>query len=378
MKLTVYFDKLGLKALAMANRLLMLFIFFLLEVPATTARQTVDYASSAKEASFVIQDLSFTSGERLPELRINYVTWGEPKRDKTGKITNAILLCHGTTGSWHSFATWWADSMFGPGQALDIDKYFVIASDSIGAGKSSKPSDGLRMNFPKYRINDVVQAQKRLVTEVLGVQELMAVIGFSYGGRQTWQWGVQYPDLMRGLVPMVSSPFPNAGRRGMQDFLPAQAITSDPSWNHGAYTEQPRNFPLAVMMFWLTLDGAGHLWEAAPTRERSFAYLSEATQQQIVSLDANDFLYQMRVNDGFDAYDDLDRVQARVLIINMVGDELVPIELGHAEKTMAKLGPKADYLLVKAASGYGHNAVKQTAAVYGPKIGEFLQSLADD
>ncbi len=368
------------KALVLAKQsLAVLFWGLLLGVPLATAQPApVDYASRAKEASFVVRDFSFVTGERMQELRINYVAWGEPKRDKTGKITNAILLCHGTMGNWRSFAGWWAARMFGPGQPLDITRYFVIASDSIGVGKSSKPSDGLGMNFPKYRLDDVVHAQKRLVTEALGVQELVAVIGISYGGRQTWQWGVQYPELMRGLVPLISSPFPNAGRRGMQDFLPAEAITLDPTWNNGAYKEQPRNFPLAVMTFWLTLDGAGHLWEVAPTRDRSFSYLPEATKQQARSWDANDFLYQMRVNDGFDAYRELDRVKARVLMINMAGDGLVPVELGHAEKVLEKLGTKSDYLLVKEAYGYGHIAVGQTAAVYGPKIAEFLRRLADD
>jgi homoserine O-acetyltransferase len=352
---------------------------FLLAAPLAAAQPTsVDYVSQAKETSFVAKDFSFVAGEKLPELRINYATWGEPKKDNSGKITNAILLCHGTMGNWLGFASWWAARMFGPGQPLDISKYFVIASDSIGVGKSSKPSDGLGMNFPKYRLDDVVQAQKRLLTEALGIQELVAVIGISYGGRQTWQWGVQYPEFMRGLVPLISSPFPNAGRRGMQDFLPAEAIVSDPTWNNGAYKQQPRNLPLAIMSFWLTLDGAGHLWEVAPTREKSYSYLPEATKQQARSWDANDFLYQMRVNDGFDAFRDLDRVRARVLMINMAGDGLVPVELGHAEKVLEKLGPKSDYLLVKEAYGYGHIAVGQTATVYAPKIAEFLKKLTDN
>jgi homoserine O-acetyltransferase len=357
---------------------LLIFVFFLVTI-AAAQQGPVDYVARAKEASFIVKDFSFVTGERLQELRINYATWGEPKRDKAGKIINAILLCHGTTGNWRTFAGgWWAARMFGPGKPLDIDKYFVIASDCIGSGKSSKPSDGLRNTFPKYRLDDVVQAQKRLVTEALGVQELLAVIGISYGGRQAWQWGVQYPDSVRGLVSLISSPFPNAGRRGMQDFLPAEAITSDPTWNSGGYKEQPKNFPLAVMMFFLTLDGAGHLWEVAPTREKSFSYLPEATKELVRSWDANDFLYQMRVNDGFDAYRDLDRLKARVLMINMAGDGLVPVELGHAEKVLEKLGPKADYLLVKESYGYGHIAFAQTVAVYGSKIGEFLQRLAND
>jgi len=83
-----------------------LFWALLIAVPMAVAQQTPpDYTSLAKETNFVLKDFSFVSGERLPELRINYVTWGEPQRDKAGKITNAVLLCHGSTGSWRLFST---------------------------------------------------------------------------------------------------------------------------------------------------------------------------------------------------------------------------------------------------------------------------------
>ena len=352
----------------------------LIGVPGIAAQlAAVDYAALAKEGSYVINNFTFASGERLDELRIQYATWGEPTKDRDGNITNAILLCHGTTGSWQSFARpWWAAKMYGPEQALDLSKYFVIASDAIGSGKSSKPSDGLRMNFPKYRLDDVVKAQHILLTEGLGVRHLHAVIGISFGGRQAWQWSVQYPEFMRGVVPIVSSPFPNAGRRGMQDALGIEPLLRDPTWNQGMYTEQPRNLPLAMMAFWVFIDGVGHLWEVAPTRERSFQYLSELAKQLAQNLDANDWIYQLRVNDGFDAYSQLERVKARVLAINMAGDEMVPVELGHVEKAMQKLGAKAEYLLVKEAAGHGHLAVGQTIDIFGPKIGAFVRKLEAD
>lgn len=346
---------------------------------ATAQPASVDYVSLAKEGSYVIKNFTFASGETLAELRINYATWGEPKKDRTGNITNAVLLCHGTTGSWRSFATsWWAAKMYGPAQPLDITKYFVIASDAIGAGKSSKPSDGLRMHFPKYRTDDVVQAQHRLLTEGLGVSHLYAIIGISYGGRQVWQWGVQYPDFMGGIVPLISSPFPNAGRRGMEDFLGIEPIITDPTWNNGEYDKQPHNFSLAVMAYFVFGDGAGHLWEVAPTREQSFQYLPTVAKQRMQNLDANDWIYQLRASDGYDVYSQLDKVKAHVLVINMAGDERVPVELGHIERALEKLGEKAEYLLVREAVGYGHLAYQQTVDIYGSKIGEFLKKLEAD
>jgi homoserine O-acetyltransferase len=349
----------------------------LLGLPVTLAQPaTGDYVALAKENSDVIKNFMFANGETLPELRINYVTWGNPKSDSAGHITNAVLLCHGTAGSWRSFASpWWANKLYGPRQPLDLTKYFVIASDALGAGKSSKPSDGLRMQFPTYTHADVVHAQYLLLTQGLRVQHLQAVMGISYGGRLAWQWGVQYPEFMRGIVPLIASPFPNAGRRGMQDFLGIEPLLRDPTWNHGVYTEQPRNLPLAIMTFWVFVDGAGHLWEVAPTREQAWQYLPDLAKRVGQNLDANDWIYQLRVSDGYDVASQLDRIKAHVLVVNMAGDEMVPVELGHIERALEKLGDKAEYVLVKEAAGYGHAAVSQTVDIYGPKIGAFLQQL---
>src|SRR2546429_3949008 len=196
-------------------------VFALAGMSAAAAQPAaVDYLSLAKEGSHVVKNFAFASGETLAELRINYATWGAPKRDQAGHITNAVLLCHGTTGSWQNFGSpWWSTRMYGPGQPLDTGKYFVIASDAIGSGKSSKPSDGLRMQFPRYTLTDVVKAQRALLTEKLDVRQLHAVIGISYGGRPARAGSVPYPGVIRGGVALLSSPFPHAGRRGRHGFL---------------------------------------------------------------------------------------------------------------------------------------------------------------
>jgi homoserine O-acetyltransferase len=330
--------------------------------------------SPGKEGSYVINNFVFKSGETLEELRINYATWGEPKKDNTGRITNAVLLCHGTNGRWQMFgAPFWVSNMYGPGQPLDITKYYVIASDTIGSGKSSKPSDGLRMKFPKYNTEDVVKAQHILLTEGLNVNHLVAVAGYSFGGRQAWQWGIQYPDFVKGIIPIASSPFSNAGRRGMQDYLFIEAIIKDPIWKNGDYTEQPNNLAISSMYGVISVYGAEYLWEVAPTREKSFQYLPELFKKMGPGPDANNSIYQWRVNDGFDAYSQLDKIKARVLVVNLAGDPMVPIELGHIEKAMDKLGERGEYFLVKESSKFGHFALMSTMNIIGPKIGEFLK-----
>src|SRR5205823_4444786 len=93
---------------------------------------------------YKIKDFTFTSGEKLPDLSIHFMTLGTARRDTAGHVTNAVLIMHGTTGSGQQFARkQFADELFGRGQPLDLDKYFVILPDDIGHGNSSKPSDGM-------------------------------------------------------------------------------------------------------------------------------------------------------------------------------------------------------------------------------------------
>ena len=105
------------------------------------------------EGDFTIRDFHFHSGESLAELHLHYATLGKPS-------SPAILIMHGTGGSGHGFfSAQFAGELFGPGQPLDAAKYFIIFPDAIGHGKSSKPSDGMRMHFPRYDYTDMVDAE---------------------------------------------------------------------------------------------------------------------------------------------------------------------------------------------------------------------------
>ena len=180
-----------------------------------------------REGSWVVRDFRFHTGETLPELRLNYTTVGE----RTGE---PVLVLHGTTGSGTGMLTpCFAGELFGPGQALDARRYYLILPDAIGTGKSSKPSDGLRAKFPKYNYDDMVDAQYRLVKEHLGVKHLRLVIGNSMGGMQTWIWGQRYPEFMDALVPMASLPTEMASRNWILRRLIVDSIRNDPEWMNG-------------------------------------------------------------------------------------------------------------------------------------------------
>lgn len=141
------------------------------------------------DADAIAHNFRFASGEMLPELRLHYLTLGEPKRDSHGKINNAVLLLHGTGGSGRSLLNeHFAGVLFGHGQLLDSAKYYLILPDGIGHGRSSKPSDGLHARFPQYTYADMVAAQHTLL-QTLQVEHLRLIIGTSMGCMHTFMWG---------------------------------------------------------------------------------------------------------------------------------------------------------------------------------------------
>src|SRR5205823_5589081 len=149
------------------------------------------------EGNYTIRDFKFTSGEKLPELRLHYRTLGKPEKDAQDKTTNAILIMHGTTGSGAQFIRpEFAGELFEKDQPLDATKFFIVLPDGIGHGKSSKPSDSMHAKFPRYGYLDMVEAQYRLMTEGLGVNHARLVMGTSMGGMHTWLWGESHPDFM--------------------------------------------------------------------------------------------------------------------------------------------------------------------------------------
>ena len=156
---------------------------------------TISFAQPAPfpapaEADFVARDFTFLSGERMAEVKIHYRTVGTPRKDADGVVRNGVLILHGTGGTGAAFTgPNYGGRLFGKGQPLDAEKFFIILPDNVGHGGSSKPSDGLRMKFPKYRYADMVKLQHELVTKGLGLTNLKLVMGTSMGAMHAWDWG---------------------------------------------------------------------------------------------------------------------------------------------------------------------------------------------
>jgi homoserine acetyltransferase len=165
------------------------------------ASAPADPSQKLFEGDYFIHGLSLASGEVMPELKLHYRTLGSPTHDETGLITNAVLLLHGAGQDGETFLSEdFAGAIFGPGQPLDALHYFLILPDSIGSGKSSKPSEDRGLRFPYYSSEDIVLTQYRLVLEHLGVNHLRLIVGNTTGGGQAWSWGSTHPYFVDALV----------------------------------------------------------------------------------------------------------------------------------------------------------------------------------
>jgi homoserine O-acetyltransferase/O-succinyltransferase len=314
----------------------------------TSASASVADYPAPKEGDWIAPDFRFHTGEVLPELRLHYRTVGNPSGDP-------VLILHGTGGSGANMLTpAFAGELFGSGQPLDASKYFIILPDAIGTGKSSKPSDGLRMKFPKNNYDDMVDAQYRLVTDGLGIRRLRLVLGNSMGGMHTWLWGQRYPEVMDALVPMASQPTPMASRNWMLRRMMIETIRSDPDWKDGNYTSQPRSLRLASVFFAIATSGGTLAYQKlAPTREQADK-LVDARLAAPAPADANDFLYQWDSSGDYDPLPGLERIQAALLAINSADDERNPPETGITEHALKRVKNGRLYLIPASEDTRGH------------------------
>jgi homoserine O-acetyltransferase len=300
------------------------------------------------EGDFVARDFRFHTGEVIPELRLHYTTIGE----RTGQ---PVLILHGTGGSGAGMLTQdFAGELFGPGQPLDASKYFIILADSIGAGKSLKPSDGMRAKFPRYNYDDMVAAQYRLVTEGLGIGHLRLVLGNSMGGMQTWIWGANYPDFMDALAPMASQPTEMSSRNWMMRRMLIDAVRKDPDWNDGNYITQPRSLQAASVFFGIATSGGTLAYQKmAPTRAKADKLLDDRLAAPFTA-DANDVLYQWDASRDYNAAPGLERIQAQLLAINSADDERNPPETGIMERELKRVKNGGLYLIPASEETRGH------------------------
>jgi len=328
-----------------------------------------------QEGDFVVHDFRFASGETLAELRLHYLTLGTARRDAAGLVTNAVLVLHGTGGDGRQFLRpQFANELYGPGQPLDITRYYVILPDGIGHGHSSKPSDGAHARFPPYGYTDMVEAQHRLLVDGLGVGHLRLLMGTSMGCMHGFLWAEQYPAFMDGLMPLACLPVQIAGRNRMWRRMIIDAIREDPAWKGGDYETEPTG-ALRTASALLMIAGSAPVWWQSewPTRDTADRRVAEYTAGSLPSLDANDLLYQVGASRDYDPSPALPSIAAPVLWINSADDFINPPELGIAEAQAKRLRHGRFVLLPASTTTRGHGS-HTWAALWKDELVSFLQA----
>jgi len=326
--------------------------------------QAADYPAPA-EHDWIPHDFRFHTGEVLPDVRLHYTTVGAPGGEP-------VLILHGTGGTGTGMLTpAFAGELFGPGQALDARKYFIILPDTIGTGKSTKPSDGLRAKFPVYDYSDLVLAQYRLVTEGLGLHHLRLVLGNSMGGMETFDWGIAYPGFMDALVPMAAQPTAMAARNWMLRRMLIESIRQDPAYQGGNYTTEPPSLRLANVLFGLATNGGTLALQAlAPTHALADKVVDQRLGEPPPN-DANDFIYQWNASFDYDPAPLLGTIKAPVLLINGADDERNPPQTGVTEEAMKQVKDGRILLIPASAQTHGHGT-PGFAKLWAAQLATFL------
>jgi homoserine O-acetyltransferase len=326
--------------------------------------------SLPKSNDAIVRNFVFDDGESLASLKLHYLTLGTPRRDASGAITNGVLLLHGTAGSAADLVTAdFFDALYGAGEPLDLSRYFLVIPDAIGAGDSSKPSDGLHAHFPHYGYKDQVRADHQML-EQIGIKHLTLVLGTSMGGMQTWLWGEMFPNGMDRLVALASTPAAISGRNMIWREMVSQAIRDDPAWKNGDYPKDspPKNWINAVIPLSAIMTGsAEQLQKQGPTRKTAVA-LVEKLEVSGEAYDANDMLYCFESSADYDPAPTLNAINKPMLTINFADDLTNPPQF-------LNLPTGSNYTAVIIPGGpdsYGHMTIKHPA-VWTSALQSFLQ-----
>ncbi len=265
-----------------------------------------------------------------------------------------------------------AGVLFGPGQLLDITRYYIILLDNIGHGKSSKPSDGMHAHFPQYDYDDMVAAQHELLEKGMGVNHLRLILGTSMGCMHSWIWGETYPDFMDALMPLACQPVQIAGRNRMWRKMVIDAIRDDPEWKKGDYTAQPQDaLKIGAEMFYIAAGSALQMQKSFPTREATDAASAEFVKRFTASHDANDLLYAMSASWDYDPSAQLEKITVPVMFVNSADDFINPPELGIAEREIKRV-KKGRFVLIPISDQTHGHGTHTWAAIWQQYLKELL------
>ncbi len=342
---------------------------------------------------FTARDFKLESGVVLPELTLAYETYGTLAPDGE----NAVLATHGYTGSHHfagryrpggapkglsdgDVGSW--DKLLGPGKAIDTGTLFVVSSNMLGSSYGStnpasidpKTGKPYGPDFPRIAVADIVKAQK-LLLDGLGVKHLVAVVGPSYGGFQAFQWAVQYPEHMNGIVAVVTSPTAPGGPERTRALI--EQLSADPNWNGGWYYDKGGIPTVMTQIRVATLKNYGieaQLADQFPDPGAREAAIVKAAELWVRVFDGNSMVVLRRALEDFDTTPRFDRIRAKVLFVLSRTDKLFPPAIAPGVmQALKKAGVDARYFEID--TELGHLASGLDADKWSPALEAFMRDL---
>lgn len=269
---------------------------------------------------FTLKNFKFESQFILPQLKIEYSTFGRKKIDENGNLTNGIIYLHGSSGDYSSVKR--IKDITGPGKPIDTEKYFVICPTALGSPGSSCPSNsGLGYNFPKYTIKDMVNAIYTFLKECFNIEHLKGVIGTSMGGFQALEWAVSYPEFM-DFVILITTSHEVKGKNFVISNLMNTFIRDDPEYCGGKYEKNPKSGPENANMF-LYLFGFSDEYYKKCSDEEVFESI-EIMKREGSQTDANDVIWRNEATISYNVTSRLPIIQAKTLIIGVNQDLYFP------------------------------------------------------
>ena len=343
---------------------------------------------------FSAREFRLESGQTLPVLELAYETYGtlSPRKD------NAVLVVHGYTSSHHAAghnaagkqgrgvaegAAGWFDGLIGPGKAIDTDRHFVVSVNALGSAHGSSgpnctdPRTGKPYGptFPEITMRDIVASQKLLV-DSLGLKSLVAVVGPSMGGFQSFQWAASYPGFMKAIVPSVTAPRSPGGLERLEQLQ--KRLASDPNWNGGWYYENGGIAHTLEEIRFETLMNYGQneiLAETIPDQQAREAAIRANARAWSRIYDGHSLVTLRRAIGTVDITRDYAKLKGiKVLYVQSKTDKLFDIALcpGYVSD-MRNAGIEVTY--VELPSNKGHMASHADAALWAPILGAFMKSL---
>jgi homoserine O-acetyltransferase len=337
--------------------------------------------------TFSTRDFRLQNGIMMPEVTIAYATLGRLAPDRG----NAVLVTHGNTsgpqmidpggstgeGSWNE--------LVGPGKAVDTNRFFAICPNMLGSSYGSTnaasidPATGKPYGprFPDITVSDIVATQ-RLLLDHLGIEQLVAIVGPSYGGFQAFQWAVNYPDAIKGIAAVVTAPVVPRERSEGNVARLIGTLSKDPNWNGGDYYDRGGMLESMIQIRAATLKTYGietRLKNTMSDPGQIEAAIREEATRWARSFDANSLIILAKALRSFDVTAQFGRIKSKVLLVLSRTDKLFPPDIASGVMQGLKgAGVDADYFLLD--SDYGHSASGLDAHKWAPRLKQFMEGLA--